>query len=246
MELTGLRMRLTAASVLPSVLIAYLVATQMMSAKVTPFFFGLGITVLFIAPLILHRVWRSLFAPYRQWSDKEIQIKAEIAKLRQRIAAIFDKYRERAKGEQFKAAYDLAGKAVPELEESLSIGMFRERSEVFVTAFMRVGVAVRVTASIGSPYRCSAADDPRRWVQHVERLKCDEIRQYHNHPVHNGKTQPSSTDFRTSRSLKALLGSHAPKLRSLIICWNGIQEWKVIEYDDEQKYWLSFEFDAAV
>ena len=52
----------------------------------------------------------------------------------------------------------------------------RERREVFVTAFMRAGVAVRVTASIGSPYKCAAADNPARWAQHVDRLGCDQIR----------------------------------------------------------------------
>lgn len=218
----------------------------MISAKVTPTSFALGIAALFTAPFLLHYLWRDLFATYRHWSDRKIQIKAEIEKLRQRIATIFDKYREREKGERFKAAYDLEGKTVYELEESLSVGMFREHREVFVTAFMKAGRTVRVTASIGSPYRCKAADDPAQWMHHVERLKCDEIRQYHNHPVHNGRTEPSPIDFRTSRSLKSLLRPYGPKLRSLIICWNGIREWKVIEYDDEQKYWLCFEFDAAV
>jgi hypothetical protein len=33
-------------------------------------------------------------------------------------------------------------------------------------------VAVRVTASIGSPYQCAAADNPARWAEHVDRPKC--------------------------------------------------------------------------
>jgi hypothetical protein len=124
--------------------------------------------------------------------------------------------------------------------------MYREQREVFVTAFMRRGVAVRVTASIGSPYCCSAADNPARWRDHIERLGCDEIRQYRNHPVHNGSTSPSPTDVKISESLKVLLGPHNAKLRSLIICWNSIREWKVFEYDEAGRYWIHFEFDAAV
>jgi hypothetical protein len=244
-ELVGLRMRLTAATAIPAALIAVVVVVEMTGAKVTPTSISLGLVTLFTVPLVLHRMWRALFGRYRRWSDREIQIKAEIAELRRRISAIFDKYRERGKGEQFKAAYDLTGKTIQELEESLAVGMFRERHEVFVTAFVRAGIAVRVTASIGSPYRCAAADNPARWVQHIERLQCEEIRQYHNHPEHKGKTRPSPMDFRTSRLLKSLLGPHGAKLRSLIICWNGIREWKVFEYDHEQKYWLCFEFDVS-
>jgi hypothetical protein len=140
----------------------------------------------------------------------------------------------------------IRGRSVRDLEEALSVGMFRERREVFVTAFMRGGVAVRVTASIGSPFRCSAADNPARWKEHVEKLGCDEIRQYHNHPVHNGSTGPSPLDVKTSGALKVILGPHGTKLRSLIVCWNSLREWKVFEYDEAGRHSLHFEFDAAV
>ena len=101
------------------------------------------------------------------------------------------------------------------------------------------------TASIGSPFRCGPADDPSRWGTYIDRLSCDEIRQYHNHPVHNGRTAPSPEDFRSSRSLKSSLNRHADKLRSFIIYWNEIREWKVLEYDDDGKHWLIAEFDIA-
>ena len=205
-----------------------------------------GLATLILLPFILHQVWRLTFPAYRGWSDCSSQISIEIAELQRRIATLFEKYRERRKGERFKHAYDLTGRSVRDLEEALSIGMYREQCEVFVTAFMRRGVAIRVTASIGSPYRCSAADNPARWRDHIERLGCDEIRQYHNHPVHNGNTRPSPTDLKTSESLKVLLGPHSAKLRSLIICWNGIREWKVFEYDEAGGCWRHFEFDAAV
>src|SRR5438093_4681657 len=129
---------------------------------------GLGSVI--VLPLILHWAWRLTFPMYRAWSDRSSHIRAQITDLRKRIAAVFEKYRERQKGERFKQVYDLTGRSVRDLEEALSIGMFREQREVFVTAFMRRGVALRVTASIGSPFRCSAADNPARWKEHVEKL----------------------------------------------------------------------------
>lgn len=201
-------------------------------------------TVIFL-PIILHRIWRFAFPTYRAWSDRSSQISAEIANLRRRVDTIFDKYRVRQKGEHFKKAYNLVGRPIAELEEAISVGMYRERREVFVTVFLQNGVAVRVTASIGSPFRCSASDNPGKWRRHFERLGCDEIRQYHNHPDHNGSTRPSTTDVKTSQSLKEVLGPHGAKLRSLIICWNSLREWKVFEHDWDGRQWLYFEFDAA-
>lgn len=242
-ELGRLRMRQAIAVLVPAAATALLLipAAETGGARLLA---ALG--SLIVLPLILHRVWRFTFPTYRAWSDRSSHIRAEIADLQKRIAAVFNKYRERQKGERFKQAYDLMGRSVRELEEALSIGMFRERREVFVTAFMRGGVAVRVTASIGSPFRCSAADNPARWKEHVERLGCDEIRQYHNHPVLSGSTRPSPLDVKTSGSLRVVLGPHAGKLRSLIICWNSLREWKVFEYDEAGRQSLHFEFDAAI
>lgn len=205
----------------------------------------LVLALLVLLPLVLHWLWRATIPTYRTWSNRSSTIRAEIAGLKRQVRAVYNKYRVRQKGQQFKQVYSLAGRQVRELEEALSVGMFRERREVFVTAFMRNGVAVRVTASIGTPFRCSAADNPARWKEHVEKLGCDEIRQYHNHPDHNGRTVPSKTDIRSSGTLRRLLGAHAPKLRSLIICWNEVREWKVIEYDDAGRHALHFEYDAA-
>lgn len=243
-ELLHLRTRQAFALAVPAVAAAFCayVATShasLITSLVTVF------STFALASLVFHRLWRFLFRSYRQWSDQSAQIAGEIARLCDRVASIFEKYQERGKGEQFKKAYDLPGKSLRELEEALSVGMYRERREVFVTAFMHRGIAVRVTASIGSPYRCSPADNPAVWKEHIDKLGCDEIRQYHNHPVHNGKTRPSAMDFRTTQSLQTLLGLHRAKLRSLIICWNSICEWKIFEYDDKAQYWLHSEFDAA-
>ena len=143
-ELGRLRIRQAIAVFAPAAATALLLipATQPGGARLLVALGGL--TVL---PLVLHRVWRFTFPTYRAWSDRSSHIRAEIADLQERIAAVFNKYRERQKGERFKQAYDLMGRSVRDLEEALSIGMFRERREIFVTAFMRGGVAVRVTAS---------------------------------------------------------------------------------------------------
>ena len=241
-ELRKLRVRQACAVMVPIAVAALLAAhaDDTSGARVWA-----ALAILVALPLILHQLWRVTFPAYRAWSDRSSQVAAEINDLRRRIAGVFERYRERQKGEHFKKAYDLNGRPVRELEEALSVGMYRERREVFVTAFVRAGVAVRVTASIGSPFRCSAADSPTRWREHVERLRCDEVRQYHNHPVHNGRTRPSPTDVRTSASLKSLLGPSGSQLRSLIICWNGIREWKIFEHDETGRTWLHFEFDAA-
>jgi hypothetical protein len=241
-ELGKLRLRQACFLMAPTVAAAVLTACAVHRGGIKVWAMAV---VLVLLPLILHRSWRAVFHTYRAWSDRSSQINAEISELRRRIASVFEKHRVRKKREHFKKAYDLNGRHVSEMEEALSVGMYRERREVFVTAFMRSGFAVRVTASIGSPFRCSAADNPARWREHADRLGCDEIRQYHNHPVYNGKTHPSVMDVKTFGSLKALLGSRSSKLRSLIICWNGIREWKIFEHDETGKTWLHFEFDAA-
>lgn len=242
-DLNELKTRQAIALLVPTALTIVLVV-QVADVGATKFLSGLATLV--VVPFILHWVWRGAFPAYREWSDRTSQISAEMAALERQIANKFDKYRERRKGERFKQAYDLTGRTVPDLEEALSIGMYREKREVFVTAFIRLGVAVRVTASIGSPYRCSAADDPTRWKYHFQWLQCDEIRQYHNHPCHTGSTSPSAMDVKSSEAIRVLLDPHGAKLRSLIICWNSAREWKVFEYDETGRHWLHFEFDAAI
>jgi hypothetical protein len=125
--------------------------------------FLIALVAFFISVIGLHWAWQRLFAPYRDWAQRYSQIATEIQSLERCIAHIFDSYPQRRSGEQFKKAYGLNGRSVKDLEEALAVGMLRERREVFLTAFMRQGRAVRVTASIGSPFRCRASDDPMRW-----------------------------------------------------------------------------------
>lgn len=239
-ELRGIRSRQFAAVLVPSVVTALLIS----AVAADGFRVISAATALVLLPAVFHLVWRGVVPPYRAWSDRAALLGSEVRELRRRVAVVFGKYRQRRKGEHFKRVYGLAGRPVRDLEEALAVGMFRERREVFVTAFMRKGIAVRVTASIGSPFRCSAADNPALWKDHVDRLGCDEVRQYHNHPAHNGSTAPSTTDARSSGALKRLLGPHSSKLRSLVLCWNELREWRIFEYDETGKYVLHFACDA--
>ena len=198
-----------------------------------------------VVPVGLHWLLRIVSARYRRDCRHASAIRKELDRLQRRIADVFAGYRARRRGESFKKAYGLAGRDIRGLEEALAVGMYREQREVFVTAFMRSGRVVRVTASMGSLYRCGPADDPARWQHHIDRLGCDELRQYHNHPVHTGRTRPSAADIKTSRSLARMLGAHGPKLRSFIICWNAVGEWRVSEYDASGGHWSHFEFDIA-
>lgn len=200
---------------------------------------------LVLTPVSLHALLLLGSVKYRVAWRRSCQVRAERVRLQQALADRFNAFRVRARGESFKKAYGLVGRDVRSLEEALAVGMHRERREVFVTAFMRSGVVVRVTASIGSLYRCRPADDPAKWRDHVDRLRCDEIRQYHNHPVFEGSTTPSAGDIRTSRQFEKLLGAHASKLRSFIICWNRVGEWRVIEYDARGGHWMHDAFDIA-
>ncbi|RZU98744.1 hypothetical protein [Spiribacter vilamensis] len=197
------------------------------------------------ALVIAHGVFLVVSRRYRAACQRSSVVRTELARLEQALAARFDAFRMRRKGESFKKAYGLAGRGVTSLEEALAVGMYRERREVFVTAFMRSGVVVRVTASIGSLYRCRPADDPAKWRDHIVRLGCDEIRQYHNHPVHNGDTAPSAGDVRSGKQLGKLLGPHAPMLQSFVIYWNQPGEWRIIEYDAKGNYWSHFRFDIG-
>jgi hypothetical protein len=189
-------------------------------------------------------VIKQIVPRYKMLVGELHKIRAEIIVLRDSINKIYNKYRSRNRGEQFKRAYELVGRSTKECEERLAVGMKREGREVWVTCFMRKDEVIRITASIGSAFRCSPADNPLHWGQHINRLGCDELRQYHNHPIHNNRTNPSDMDFQSSNSLKQILGRHDKKLRSFIIYWNQIGEWRIMEYD-RNNCWLTDEFDAA-
>ncbi|MGB8957951.1 MAG: hypothetical protein WCC00_02945 [Candidatus Aminicenantales bacterium] len=203
---------------------------------------GIGFLVF---PTVFRFVFKQIFPNYKKLLAELHRVESEVRQLKSSVQAIYDKYRERNKGERFKRTYELVGKRMDECEKRLAVGMSREQKEVFVVCFIKGEEVVRVTASIGSVSRCSASDNPMLWKQHIERLGCTEIRQYHNHPIDNNRTAPSLFDYKTALSMKQLLGKHGNKLRSFLIYWNQIDEWRIMEYDESGKYWLVYELDIA-
>jgi hypothetical protein len=174
------------------------------------------------------------------------EIETEAESIKKRVTDIYSRYPRRKHAERFKDAYELRGLARPQLEEALAVGMHHEQREIFVTCFMRSGVAQRVTATIGSPRRCSNSDNIANWKDHYERLDCDEILQYHNHSVITNSTEPSPQDFHSARLLANVLGPLAPRCHSLLLYWNQALEWRLIEYDAQGTYRIIREFDANV
>lgn len=69
--------------------------------------------------LLFHPLLKAVFRPYKQWTERSADIAGEISRLRQKVSLMFERYREREKGEHFKKAYDLAGRRLHELEEAL-------------------------------------------------------------------------------------------------------------------------------
>ncbi len=200
---------------------------------------------LLVLPFVFSFAFKLIIPTYRRLLAELHKVESEVKQLRSSVQAIYDKYRGRNKGERFKRTYELVGKGIKECEERLAVGMSREHKEVFVVCFMKGAEVVRVTASIGSVMRCSPSDNPYRWVEHIERLGCTEIRQYHNHPTTNNRTSPSPFDYKTASSMKQLLGRHGNKLKSYIIYWNQINEWRILEYDERGKHWMAYELDIA-
>jgi hypothetical protein len=242
-ELKKIRTKQFVSSLTPALIVGILVGSVARNTYPVGVSIAISVITIFGSAILSHQLWRTLSIGYASLCYRAKTITGEIHDIREQVDSIFSKYRERMKGEQFKKAYYLSGKTLYDLEEALSVGMYREGREIFVTSFMRKGVAVRCTASIGSPYRCSPSDKPGKWKYHYERLGCDQIRQYHNHSVHKGKTQPSYQDYKMSNLLESSFSGI--EFRSFIIYWNAIREWKIIEYNGNRKYWLYFEYDAA-
>ena len=245
-KLGTLRSSRFAALAIPSITIAC-VATKLVQHHVAFERFLAGfVPLLLLFFLANHFLLTLTFRPYRNWMAESRRLVGDISAIRESVRHLYASYPPRTKGQLFKTAYSLNGKPVDVFETALAIGMRQEGKEVYVTAFVRAGVVVRVTASIGSQYRCKPADDVSLWVGHLTRLGCDEIRQYHSHPVFEGETLPSNQDYVSTHYLMSVLGPHSALIRHLLIFWNEIDEWRIIEYDSRATYWLHGYFDAAV
>lgn len=192
-----------------------------------------------------HLLRKYFFNGYRKKLQRIKEIESISTDMEKRVEKIYQRFPKRYNGQQFKVAFSLQGRELPNFEETLAAGMLKESKEVFVTAFMKNNKAVRVTATIGREEVCFNSDDMGKWRYHLDRLKCDRILQYHNHPGTDNKTKPSYTDLHTTKKIKKHLGEHSGKLRSYIIYWNKIREWRVLEYDENGKCELTRWLDVS-
>jgi hypothetical protein len=117
----------------------------------------------------------------------------------------------------FKERYDLNRRQpIKEFEQKMVQGMKTEQKEIFVTAFCKNGEVLQVTASIGSKYRCSPADDYTNWGYKAQRIGATEIRQYHNH-VLKGATGFSKQDKKTYPIYREHVKTFGVKIRFFLV-----------------------------
>lgn len=198
-----------------------------------------------LAYVLGKRALEALWPWYSKKATTLRNVDTEIGRLSRRAAEIYDSLPKRSFRSQFKKHYDLSGRNLEEFERLLAIGMRHEHREVWVAAFCRSQHVVRVTASIGSAYRCRPSDDLARWPDHAEELGCTSIRQYHNHPGSCRSTSASPQDRQTSRAIEKLVNDAGIEFRSYIVFWNEIGEYRIIEYDGDGSQRLVQVFDAA-
>jgi hypothetical protein len=198
----------------------------------------------FAARTIVDAILKAVSVRFTSLCSTLSQIQTEIARLRKAMQRLMAAHPTRRKHEQFKVTFKLRGRTISDLEKVLAIGMHKERKEVYVTAFIRDGVAVRVTAAIGSARSCRGADDKNLWREHIQRLRCDEIRHYHNHPDYSNRTTPSPTDFRHASYIEGLLTPSGVTVSSYVVYWNQIGEWRLLKYNGEGNHLVHSVFDV--
>ncbi len=137
----------------------------------------------------------------------------------------------RPKHTQFIAYYGLSKQLpVSEFELKMAAGMFCEKKEIFVIAFCRRGVVERVFATIGKSSRCSSSNDIAEWLCLAKKLRCDEIRQYHNHPNAILRKYASPTDLDMHKKIKSFFEGKNIPFRSFLIYANFLKGWEIKEY----------------
>lgn len=195
--------------------------------------------------IISDKLLISFSKAYSTKRKREYTTKMLICDLRDKMKSLITSIDKRSKGQQFKKAYDFTGKTINEFEHTLSVAMHHEVKEVWVTAFCKSNIVMKVTATIGSARSCKPSDSISSWIDSVKRLKCDEIRQYHNHPVNNNKTYPSTADISSNISIRKHLSTYKQILRTFIIFWNEIYEYRILEYQDSGETKIVYFFDVS-
>jgi hypothetical protein len=133
------------------------------------------------------------------------------------ISRLLQSKQKKKRRPPFKDLYDLNRRQpVNVFEQKMIKGMFSEGKEVFVTAFCRGDEVLRVTANIGSKYRCRPADDYTNWGWKAQEMGGTEIRQYHNH-LGKGEAKFSKTDKRNYPIFREHVEPFGIKIRFFLV-----------------------------
>jgi hypothetical protein len=233
----------------PPLLIAALVGTGVLEFIRVSSLRVLMIPAFLISSMVAYHFGKKALVAVWPWYCQKHQallnVNTEIGRLSRRVAELYESIPKRSFRSLFKKHYDLSGKALQEFERLVAIGMRHERREVWVAAFCRGEMVMRVTATIGSAYRCKPSDDLSQWPYHAEKLHCTSIRLYHNHPGSCRSTNPSAQDRRTAHVIDNLLTDVGLDFHSYIVFWNEIGEYRITQYDSDGLQQIVQIFDAA-
>jgi DNA repair protein RadC len=139
--------------------------------------------------------------------------------------------RPRRRASPFKERYDLNRcQPIPEFERKLARAMFAEVKEVFVTAFCTENEVLRVTATIGTTYRCRPSDRVDLWGQRAVQLQATQVRQYHNHPHIRGRSKPSRQDYRSNKSMRSRVEPYGIRFHGFLIYKPWLGRYTIKEY----------------
>lgn len=131
----------------------------------------------------------------------------------------------------FHELYELEGKSLEEFEKAMAAGMWYCGREVYVSAFVKDDIIIRVSTSVGDLTSCGPEEDICEWISLCKSLGCDYIREYHNHPCFDGHTGPSEADKSFHKKTESILNPKRIDIDSFIIYWNEVAEWKLMQYD---------------
>ena len=188
--------------------------------------FWATLAVLVLVPLILHRLWRVAFPAYRTWSNRSLQITTEIEYLEEEpltslIGIASDERESTLKKPTISAAGPFAN--LKRRYPSECIGNDVRYSLLPLCALVSPFVSRLLLAHPSAAQRPTTQPDGDRPNDFVAKKSGNIIiiqstmALLARHPLNT----------KASASLKSLLGPCGSRLRSLIICWNGIREWKI-------------------
>ena len=157
----------------------------------------------------------------------------------------YSRFRIYDSGIPFHKQYQLVGLSLDEFETTIAAGMWFCGREVFVAAFIRDGVVVRVTTNVGELYSCWPDEDICDWISACKTIDCDYVRIYHNHPCFDGNTGPSTADKDFHWKSTSILNPKGIRVDSFIIYWNECSEWSLMQYDENRYSSTVKQFDAV-